>query len=190
MGTYASSQVKLNDVQLINFWPISGDSCGEPPYTGAMDTYDVIKTAHIISATVLFGTGLGTAFFMFRSKFTDDLREKNYAARTTVLADYLFTAPAAVIQPATGAWLIWQGGYGWTEMWLVASYILYIVAGACWLPVVWIQLRLKSLIANSQSSDTPLPVEYHKLFRTWTILGFPAFIGLVIVFFLMVTKYT
>ena len=153
-----------------------------------MSAYFLIKTIHIVSATILFGTGLGIAFFMFRSWFTDDLREKLFALRTTVLADYLFTAPAAVLQPLTGAWLIWKGGFAWTDGWLLATYILYAIAAACWLPVVWIQIRLKRIVTASLASHAPLPREYHRLFRLWFALGWPAFLGLVAVFFLMVIK--
>jgi uncharacterized membrane protein len=153
-----------------------------------MSTYLLIKTIHIFSATILFGTGLGIAFFMFRSWFADDLQEKLFALRTTVLADYLFTAPAALIQPLTGAWLIWKGGFAWADGWLLATYILYAVAAACWLPVVWIQRRLKRIVAASLAAHVPLPREYNRLFRLWFALGWPAFLGLVAVFFLMVIR--
>jgi uncharacterized membrane protein len=153
-----------------------------------MNAYLLIKTVHIVTATILFGTGLGIAFFMFRSRFTDDLQEKFYAIRTTVLADYLFTAPAAVLQPVTGAWLIWNDGLTWNDGWLLATYVLYAIAGVCWLPVVWIQIRLKWIVAACLSSGKPLPDEYHRLFRVWFLLGWPAFTALVAVFFLMVAK--
>ena len=153
-----------------------------------MSVYWTVKTVHIISAAILFGTGLGTAFFMFRSHFTDNAQEKFYAARTTVLADYLFTAPAVVVQPLTGAWLVWQAGYGWLDPWLAATYGLYILAGVCWLPVVWIQIRLKRMLAHSVATGDALPERYGRLFRIWFVLGWPAFIGLIVVFFLMVMK--
>ncbi|MBI2234466.1 MAG: DUF2269 domain-containing protein [Micavibrio aeruginosavorus] len=153
-----------------------------------MDFYFLIKMLHIISATILFGTGLGTAFFFLRSHFTDNLQEKFFAARTTVLADYLFTTPAVIIQPLTGFWLVWRSGFGWMDAWLAWTYVIYMVAGACWLPVVWIQIQLKKMLAESLENGTPLPERYPRLFRIWFILGWPAFIGLVIVFFLMVVK--
>lgn len=153
-----------------------------------MDWYFIIKTLHIISATILFGTGLGTAFFFLCSHFTDSPQEKFFAARTTVIADYLFTAPAVIIQPLTGFWLVWQGGFGWMDAWLAWTYVIYIIAGACWLPVVWIQIQLKKMLAENLAAGAPLPERYHRLFRIWFILGWPAFIGLVIVFFLMVVK--
>ena len=153
-----------------------------------MDLYVFIKTIHVISATILFGTGLGIAFFMFRSWFTQDLHEKFFAIRTAVLADYIFTAPAAVVQPMTGAWLIWKGGFGLTDGWLLATYLFYAIVALCWLPVVWIQLSLKQILAACLSSGNSLPAQYHRLFRVWLLLGWPAFVGLVAVFFLMVLK--
>lgn len=153
-----------------------------------MTFYLTVKTLHIVSATILFGTGLGTAFFMFRTRLAGELREKLFAARSTVAADFYFTAPAAIVQPLTGFWLVRQAGYDWTEAWLVATYILYLVAGLCWLPVVWIQIELKRMIAQSLASGDALPERYHRLFRLWFLLGWPAFIALLIVFFLMVMK--
>lgn len=153
-----------------------------------MDLYLVIKTLHIISSTILFGTGAGIAFFMLGSYFTDNLQKKFYASRNTVLADYIFTAPAVVIQPLTGFWLIQYGGHEWTDLWLVITYVLYGLVGLCWLPVVWIQIQLKTILADCVANATELPARYHKLFKMWFILGWPAFIGLVGVFFLMVFK--
>lgn len=101
-----------------------------------MDVYVIIKTMHIISAAVLFGTGLGIAFFFFFANRDTDLATRFFAARMTVLADFLFTLPAVILQPLTGFWLIYHAGYGWSETWLVATYIIYIIAGLCWLPVV------------------------------------------------------
>ncbi len=153
-----------------------------------MDAYSVIKTVHILSATVLFGTGLGIAFFMVRSHFTEDLREKFFAVRTTVLADYVFTLPAVVLQPLSGAWLVHSGGHDPQAPWLMATYGLYGLAGLCWLPVVWIQIRLKHMLKTCVDTNAPLPDHYARLFKIWFILGWPAFLGLVIIFFLMVMK--
>ncbi|MEN8207252.1 MAG: DUF2269 domain-containing protein [Pseudomonadota bacterium] len=153
-----------------------------------MDWYLTVKVVHIISSTVLFGTGLGIAFFMFRSHFSKHIQEKYYAAYNTVMADYLFTLPAVIVQPLSGAWLVWKSGYNWTDTWLVWTYALYLLAGLCWLPVVWIQHRLKILTADALHNDTALPESYRRLFRYWMLLGWPAFASLVLVFFLMVFK--
>ncbi|MCD8519778.1 MAG: DUF2269 domain-containing protein [Alphaproteobacteria bacterium] len=125
---------------------------------------------------------------MFRSLFTDNAQEKFYAARNTVLADYIFTFPAVVIQPLSGIALIHMVGYDWTDFWLMATYVIYIIAAACWLPVVWIQIQLKEMARQAVKMGDPLPDRYHRLFKIWFLLGWPAFIGLVIVFYLMVAK--
>ena len=155
-----------------------------------MDIYFIIKTLHILSATILFGTGIGIAFFMFMSHFTNDIHEKSFATKTTVIADYIFTTPAVILQPLTGMWLISHGGYDPGATWLMWTYGLYILAGICWLPVVWIQIRLKNLIIASIDTNTALPASYHHLFKIWFFLGWPALISLIAILFLMVTKPT
>lgn len=153
-----------------------------------MTLYFVIKTLHIISATILFGTGIGIAFFMFCSRYVKNIHEKYYAARFTVLADYVFTAPAVILQPLTGIWLVLNGGFDPMAFWLKASYGLYILAGVCWLPVVWIQIRLRKIAAQCAKMGTEPPPHYNRLFRIWFGLGWPAFLSLVAIFFLMVMK--
>lgn len=153
-----------------------------------MDLYLTIKTIHILSSTILFGTGIGTAFFMLRSAFTQNMHEKFYAARNTVLADYLFTLPAVIIQPLSGIALIHMAGFNWNDFWLVMTYLIYFIAGLCWIPVVWIQIQLRNMIAQSINNDRELPARYFRLFKIWFALGWPAFIGLVVVFYLMVAK--
>lgn len=153
-----------------------------------MDLYTAIKLLHILSSTILFGTGIGIAFFMLRSAFTKNIHEKFFAARNTVVADYYFTLPAVIVQPLSGIALIYLGGFQWDDFWLRATYAIYLIAGLCWIPVVWIQIQLKNMIAESIERQSELPPRYHRLFKVWFTLGWPAFIGLVVVFYLMVTK--
>lgn len=153
-----------------------------------MILYFLVKTLHIIFSTILFGTGIGIAFFMFCSRYAKNVHEKYYAARFTVLADYVFTAPAVILQPLTGIWLIINGGYDPMALWLKWTYALYILAGVCWLPVVWIQIQLKKMTAEAATFGQALPERYHRLFRIWFCLGWPAFGGLIAIFFLMVFK--
>ncbi len=155
-----------------------------------MDLFTVTKLVHILSATVLFGTGLGTAFFMFRSRWAESPAIKYEFARTTVLADYLFTMPAAIIQPLSGFALIHLAGIDPMEFWLAASYGLYILAGLCWLPVVWIQIQFKKMLLASIETGEALPEKYHRLFRLWFLLGWPAFISLIVIFYLMIARPT
>jgi uncharacterized membrane protein len=155
-----------------------------------MDAYGIVKTVHILSATILFGTGVGTAFFFWRAHAPGNEKGRLAVARTTVLADWLFTTPAAVLQPLSGAWLIARTGVAWNELWLSATYGLYALAALCWLPVVAIQLRMKRML-ESEAVGGPFDQRlYHRLFRAWFLLGWPAFGGLLLVFFLMVLKPT
>lgn len=153
-----------------------------------MDLYSLIKTLHVLSSTVLFGTGLGIAFFMFRSWHVRNIDEKFYAARNTVLADYVFTFPAAVIQPVSGIALIYIVGFDWSSLWLVVTYVIYVIAALCWLPVVWIQVQLKNMCKYAAENGTELPERYYTLFKLWFLLGWPAFLGFIVIFYLMVAK--
>jgi len=153
-----------------------------------MDVYAIVKTVHILSATILFGTGLGTAFFFWRAHANGNDSGRLVAARTTVLADLLFTAPAVVLQPLTGFWLIAKAGFQWNDLWLSATYGLYLIAALCWLPVVAIQLRMKRML-EGDALGAPMDRQlYVRLLRNWFLLGWPAFCGLVLVYFLMVMK--
>ncbi|WP_341757594.1 DUF2269 domain-containing protein [Candidatus Tisiphia endosymbiont of Ditula angustiorana] len=153
-----------------------------------MDWYSVVKTIHIISSTILFGTGIGIAFFMWWANKTGDLAAKVYAARTTVIADFLFTTTSAIIQPISGIILINIVGYDFFDLWLVLTYLGYAITGACWLPVVWIQIQLRNIAVRTLKNNEQLPAQYYKLFNLWFYLGWPAFISLVIIFFLMIFK--
>lgn len=155
----------------------------------AADTYLLIKTLHVISATVLFGTGLGTAFFFWSSRNANDTA-RLFAAETTVRADFLFTLPAVIVQPVTGAWMMLTAGFDPHQWWLAASIALYLVAGVCWLPVVWLQIRLKTMLQSKMLGGDFDPVAFERLRKTWFSLGWPAFLALVVVFWLMVTKPT
>lgn len=154
-----------------------------------MTIYLVIKLVHILSSTVLLGTGLGIAFFMWRAHSGGNLQALTYAAQTTVMADFLFTLPAVILQPVTGIAMLALGGYDWTASWLLATFCLYIIIGCCWLPVVWIQIQLRQMIVQTvESGDNQLPPRYHRLYRWWFLLGWPAFTGVIAIFFLMVFK--
>lgn len=153
-----------------------------------MNSYLLIKTIHILSSTILFGTGLGIAFFMFISTKAMNIHEKYYAVRQTVLADFIFTLPAVILQPVTGLWLVWNSGIDLHAYWLQVTYIGYAVAGICWLPVVWIQIQLKNMLKQAVEHNLPLPERYYRLFKIWFILGWPAFISLLVIFFMMVFK--
>ena len=150
--------------------------------------YDLVKTVHILSATVLFGTGLGTAFHMWFAHLGGEPRTIATVARNVVRADFWFTTPAVILQPASGIALIRLSGLDPAASWLVAVYGLYALIGACWLPVVWLQIRARDLAVAAAEAGTALPPAYHRAMRLWFGLGWPAFLGTMLIFWLMVAK--
>jgi uncharacterized membrane protein len=150
--------------------------------------YFVLKFFHLIGAAVLLGTGAGIAFFMVLAHRSGDARVIAGVARIVVIADYLFTASAVLVQPITGAWMAHIAGYPLFSGWIGWSIFLYLVTGAFWLPVVWMQTQMRDLAARAVRENAPLPDRYHRLFRTWFASGFPAFGAVVAIFWLMITK--
>ncbi len=145
---------------------------------------------HVLSAAVLFGTGAGIAFFMLGAHRTGDAKTVAAVARLVVIADFLFTATAVVVQPLSGAALIVLAGYDPFEPWLLAAYALYVLTGLCWLPVVRIQMRMRRLAEAAAADRVALPAEYHRLYRMWFSLGWPAFAAVVGIYLLMLAKPT
>lgn len=150
--------------------------------------YTLVKTLHILSATVLFGTGIGTAYFMWIANRSRDTRVIAAVAGHVVLADWLFTTPAVIFQPLSGVWLVQSAGYAW-DGWIATSLGLYVLAGLCWLPVVWLQLYMRKTAQAAASAGLPLPDTYWRAAKIWFWLGVPAFVSVVAVFFLMVAKH-
>jgi len=153
-----------------------------------MNEYLVVKWVHVLSSTILFGTGIGSAFYMFFASLERDPRTVYFVTRWVVIADWVFTTTAIIVQPVSGLWLAHLAGFALTSTWILWSIVLYLFAGACWLPVVWLQLRMREMARVAVESGSPLPPRYHAFFRIWVALGIPAFFALVVVFYLMVAK--
>lgn len=150
--------------------------------------YLTLKYIHIVSSTLLFGTGLGSAFFMFAANRHKDLPSMYFIIRYVVIADWLFTTPAIVLQLLTGIALVNILGYSFGDGWILGALTLYFFAGACWMPVVWIQIRMRDLVKAAIDSGTELPPVYWRLDKLWILLGSLAFPAVLIAFFLMVFK--
>ncbi len=140
-----------------------------------MTLYLFLKFLHVIGACVLLGTGAGIAFFMLLAHQTQKADIIWPVARIVVIADFVFTTTAVILQPITGYLLAREVGYSLTEGWVLASLILYGVTGAFWLPVVWMQIRMRDLAREAAETNRPLPETYHELSRRWFVFGFPAF---------------
>lgn len=149
---------------------------------------DILRWLHIIGATVLFGTGAGIAFFMLMAQRSGRAEIVAHVAGTVVIADTIFTATAVVAQPITGVLLARAMGWPLSEGWIVLSVLLYIVTGLFWLPVVWIQVRIRDLARRAVREGAPLPDEERRLFRIWLACGFPAFGAVLAILWLMVTR--
>jgi uncharacterized membrane protein len=153
-----------------------------------MTIYFALKWLHILSATVLFGTGMGIAFFKWITDRSGDVRAIRIINERTVWADWIFTTPAVILQPITGLGLVYVAGYPLLSGWIVWSTILYLFAGACWLPVLWLQIKMRDIARISDAENEALPSDYWQLARYWFWLGVPAFAALLVVYWLMIVK--
>jgi uncharacterized membrane protein len=152
--------------------------------------YVVLKWLHVLSSTVLFGTGLGSAYYMFFASRTRDPRTIATVVGHVVVADAIFTASTIVFQPLSGWRMAHLAGLPLTTPWIAWSIALYLLAGACWLPVVWMQIRMRGMAERAAADGVPMPDAYYRWLRVWVALGIPAFVSLVVVFWLMVAKPT
>jgi len=151
-------------------------------------SYFLLKYIHIISATILFGTGIGSAFYMFVANRKKDLAGICFALTNVVIADFIFTTPAVIIQIITGIFLIHNVGYDFSEFWIKWSLVLYFFVGICWIPVVFIQIKMRDIAHAAFHKKTQLPAQYWYLDKWWIALGSLAFPAVMVIFFLMVFK--
>lgn len=152
-------------------------------------TYTVLKTLHILSMVLLFGTGLGSAFYKWMADRSGNVAHIAVTNRHVVLADWLFTTPTVIFQPVSGLWMVYLLDLPLTTPWIAASLALFFFAGACWLPVVWLQIRMQKLAEIAVAQTTALPDTYWRMTRRWFWLGVPAFTSMVLVVVLMVFKH-
>lgn len=153
-----------------------------------MDLVHIVRWLHVIGATVLLGTGAGIAFFMVMAHRSKDVAAIAHVASTVVIADWVFTASAVVLQPLTGAWLAHLMGWRLTEPWILLSLGLYVFTGAFWIPVVFMQKRMRDLARAAIAAKSPLPEEYDRLYRRWFAFGFPAFAAVLAIIWLMIAR--
>jgi uncharacterized membrane protein len=153
-----------------------------------MNIYLLLKWAHILSSVLLVGTGFGSAFYLYFIHRTRNTQAIAEVARLVVRADIWFTTPAIIIQPLTGYAMISLTGNPVTQDWLLWTYGLYALAGVCWLPVVWLQLRMADMATLAATTHSTLPALYWRYARNWEWLGYPAFIAMLGVYWLMVFK--
>jgi len=153
-----------------------------------MSAYLLLKTLHVLSSVLLVGTGFGTAYFFYFANRSANVQAQAVVARLVVRADWWFTTPAAIVQPLSGLALVRMAGYPLDAPWIAWALALYVLAGACWLPVLWLQHRMAAMARDAATRGEPLPARYRQYARRWEWLGYPAFAAMLVVFWLMVAK--
>lgn len=149
-----------------------------------MEPLQIVRLVHIVSASILFGTGLGIAFFMLRAHLSGNEEAMAVTTSNVVLADWIFTTPAVIVQAITGLWLTYKLSLPMDSLWFVLVITVFVLVGLCWIPVVRIQIRIRNIIAIGGRPD-----EYQGLMKLWASLGIPAFLGVLALYFLMVSKW-
>ncbi|WP_211465777.1 DUF2269 family protein [Collimonas silvisoli] len=153
-----------------------------------MNIYLMLKWTHIMSSVLLVGTGFGSAFYLYFIHRTRNPGAIAEVVRLVVRADFWFTTPAIFIQPLTGYAMLSLSGYPITQNWVLWTFFLYALAGACWLPVVWLQIQMSKIASASARNNVQLPAHYWQYARYWEWLGYPAFIAMLVIYGLMVFK--
>lgn len=153
-----------------------------------MTPYVLVKFLHMLGAIVILGTGTGIAFFMLMAHRSRNIAAIAPTATIVVIADAVFTATAAVLQPVTGIGLAYVAGYSLFDSWIVASIALYVFVGLCWLPVLRLQRHMRDLAMSALRNGGPLSPDYHRYFRIWFMLGWPAFTAMIAIFWLMIAR--
>jgi len=150
--------------------------------------HELLKLLHILSSVLMVGTGFGSAFYMFMANRSNNLHAQLIVSRLVVKADWWFTTPAVIIQPAYGLAMLYLAGWPIDAPWLLWTYGLYGVAALCWLPVIWLQIQMRNMAAAAHQSATPLPSLFWRYAKYWEALGYPAFIAMMFIYWLMVAK--
>ncbi|HAU0707322.1 TPA: DUF2269 domain-containing protein [Legionella pneumophila] len=150
--------------------------------------YFYLKFIHVLSSTILFGTGIGTASVMIYGHRTKNPIVIAAISKYVVFADWIFTGTSGILQPLTGFAMVYLAGFSWTSFWILGSILGYVVAACCWFPVVYLQIKMRDLAIETVKNNTTLPKKYDRYFLYWFILGWPAFLSLVGVFYLMTNK--
>lgn len=153
-----------------------------------MSAYLLLKLIHVLSSTILFGTGIGTASVMVYGHWTKDPVMIAGISRYVVFADWVFTTSSGFIQPVSGLAMVYLAGYYWGSLWIWLSIVGYLIAACCWFPVVYLQISMRDMAVAAVAANKALPERYYRYFRLWFILGWPAFLSLLVVFYLMTNK--
>ena len=152
-----------------------------------MMTFLILKWVHILSAVVMLGAGVGSAFYVWRANREGNLHAIRFVLKNVILADWLFTVPPIALLPVTGVWMMRLQGHAFSDLWIWLSLVLFVIAGLCWLPAAVLQYKMKALAECALDKDR-LPASYWQYERLWRILGIAAFPAVIVIFTLMIFK--
>lgn len=152
-----------------------------------MNSYLILKYIHVLSGAVLLGTGIGIAYFLLTAHLSRNLEAMRVVARHVILADWIFTATAVVVQPVSGVLMMLERGWSFTSSWFIATVALYVVVGLCWIPVVVLQYRMSRMLREA-ANHAALGADYYCAFRLWVMLGIPAFALVLALYAVMIFK--
>jgi len=150
--------------------------------------FDIVKWIHIVSTTVFFATGFGTAVQMWLAHRGGDVQAIASMAKNVVRVDLTFTAASGLVLPITGAILVSMAGFPAGAPWLITSYILYTIAFICWATATKLRMKVRDTAALAAFRGEALPDCYYRYMRWWLQLSWPAFIALLVVFYLMLAQ--
>ncbi len=145
--------------------------------------YFLLKLIHILSATLMIGTGLGSAFYLYLTYKKSAVQTVKEVLNFVILADTIFTTPSVIIQLITGIMLSDLLGLLYTDwFWLVLA--VSVIVLVLWLRAAFIQFKLKKLLEE----ENKLSPKFHHLMNIWFILGVPSFGGAIYLYYLMVYR--
>ena len=153
-----------------------------------METFSLLELLHILGAMVLFGSGLGIAFFMVAASRSGNVALIAGTARIVVIADIALMATAFVLQPITGLGMAHIAHIHLWQSWIAISLGLYAVIGLLWLPGFWLRLQMREMAATALAAGTPLPERYRQFMRLWYWCGAPGFVAIITILYFMVTQ--
>jgi len=152
-----------------------------------MNSYLILKYIHVLSGAVLLGTGAGIAYFLLTAHLSRNLEAMRVVARYVILADWIFTATAVMVQPVSGVLMMLERSGSFSSSWFMATVVLYVAVGMCWIPVVVLQYRMARMLREAES-HAALGANYYRAFRQWAMLGIPAFAMVLALYAVMIFK--
>ncbi|MBL4735110.1 MAG: DUF2269 domain-containing protein [Flavobacteriales bacterium] len=145
--------------------------------------YHILKLIHIVSATLMIGAGIGSAFYLFLSYKRYQASTLKDVLKLVVMADSVFTAPSIIIQFITGLMLSNMLSLTSTDWFLIVMGVSGLIL-VMWLRAAFLQIKLRKIL-EKENEITP---EFHYLMKVWFYLGVPSFLGALYLYYLMVYK--